>query len=596
VSVVLCYHALSDAWDSPLAVTPARFERQIRHWLRRGYEPVTFSQAVGDPSRSFAVTFDDAFASVHSLALPILRALRVPATVFVPTAFPGAAPLSWPGIEHWAGSAELRCMDWAQIDGLRELGWEIGSHTVTHPHLTELGDAELARELRDSREALGGCTSLAYPYGDVDARVIAATAQAGYTAAAALPAKPHAATPLEWPRIGVYRKDGAARVALKELRGRGAPRGHALAVHTDQLYRRDAAGLSTAQPFALFVAQLREHCDDLVICGRLEEGRAAHALPPNVRFAPLPAYGSATDPVALVRGAGAALRTWWRVLDDADTAWLLGPSAIGVLFALLTLARGRRLTLGVRQDLPTYARTRHPGRRSVALAADVLDAAWRALARRAGATVVIGAALAQRYGDAPGLLDARISLMSERELEAPERDWAGTLRVLSVSRLDEEKNPLLLADVLALLPARFELAVCGEGPLAAALRERLDPARGTLLGALPREELLAEYRRSHLLLHVSRTEGVPQVLFEAFATGAAVVATDVGGVAAAADGAALLIPPSDAQAAADALERLAGDEALRSRLLSRAGEIARESTLERCAATVAQALLQRSSS
>ena len=65
---------------------------------------------------------------------------------------------------------------------------------------------------------------------------------------------------------------------------------------------------------------------------------------------------------------------------------------------------------------------------------------------------------------------------------------------------------------------------------------------------------MASFRRSthssDVFLHVSWTEGVPQVLFEAFAAGLPVVATDVGGVAQAVDGAALLVAPGDALAAA----------------------------------------------
>ena len=54
----------------------------------------------------------------------------------------------------------------------------------------------------------GECTSLAYPYGDADERVIAATQRAGYAAAAALPGDFSAPRPLAFPRVGVWHVDG----------------------------------------------------------------------------------------------------------------------------------------------------------------------------------------------------------------------------------------------------------------------------------------------------------------------------------------------------------------------------------------------------
>jgi glycosyltransferase involved in cell wall biosynthesis len=92
--------------------------------------------------------------------------------------------------------------------------------------------------------------------------------------------------------------------------------------------------------------------------------------------------------------------------------------------------------------------------------------------------------------------------------------------------------------------------------------------------------LLDLYRRSHVFLHVSRTEGFPQVLTEAFASCLPTVATAVGGVPAAADGAALLIPPNNALAAADAIERIVVDAQLRERLIQAGSCRARVDTLE----------------
>jgi peptidoglycan/xylan/chitin deacetylase (PgdA/CDA1 family) len=222
-SVVLCYHAVSEDWPSKLAVRPRQLRAHVAHLLGRGYRPATFSAAVGE-SGMFAVTFDDAFATVGSVALGVLRDLDVPATVFVPTAFPDShGPLVWPGMEQWPTgrhAGELRCLGWDELAMLADLGWEIGSHTVTHPRLTQVDDARLASELSDSKHTIEQrldrpCTAIAYPYGDEDERVVAAAARAGYVAGAALPSRPHTDDPLRWPRIGAYRRDGLLRMATK---------------------------------------------------------------------------------------------------------------------------------------------------------------------------------------------------------------------------------------------------------------------------------------------------------------------------------------------------------------------------------------------
>jgi peptidoglycan/xylan/chitin deacetylase (PgdA/CDA1 family) len=222
-SVVLCYHAVSEHWPSSLAVRPRQLRAHVAHLLGRGYRPATFSAAVAGRGM-LAVTFDDAFATVGTLGLSVLRELGVPGTVFVPTAFPDSpGPLLWPGLEQWPDSPyadELRCLGWDELAALAGCGWEIGSHTVTHPRLTRLDDEQLAAELSGSKRAveerLGrACCSLAYPYGDEDARVVAAVRRAGYVAAAALPSTPHGDEPLRWPRIGAYRHDGLLRLATK---------------------------------------------------------------------------------------------------------------------------------------------------------------------------------------------------------------------------------------------------------------------------------------------------------------------------------------------------------------------------------------------
>jgi glycosyltransferase involved in cell wall biosynthesis len=142
--------------------------------------------------------------------------------------------------------------------------------------------------------------------------------------------------------------------------------------------------------------------------------------------------------------------------------------------------------------------------------------------------------------------------------------------------------------VLARLNAdgtRWRLTVIGEGPLRERLAERLGllgvATDADLRGYVPHDDGLIEaYRSSDVLLHVSWTEGLPQILFEAFAAGLPVVATDVGGIRAAVGPATELIPPGDADAAVQALRRLHADPALRDRRARAGLELARARTLE----------------
>jgi glycosyltransferase involved in cell wall biosynthesis len=365
-----------------------------------------------------------------------------------------------------------------------------------------------------------------------------------------------------------------------------------VAVYTDQAYWKEGDAVYAARAFVVFLGELRESLERLVVVGRLdpEPRRSYYRLSERVDFAPLPWYSSAASPLHSASALAGSVRRFWRVLDDVDAVWLLGPYPLSIVFAALAVLRRKRVTLGVRQDMPSYIRSRRPGRRAIHLAGDVLERAWRLLARRFP-IVVVGPQLASNYRAASRLLEISVSLVHEREIAAAEqlaRSYDGELKVISVGRLDPEKNPLLLADVLAALRAhdpRWRFVVCGDGPLEDELAARVE-ALGLrefcdMRGHVPIDDGLMDlYRSSDLFLHVSWTEGLPQVLLEAFACGLPVVATAVGGVAAAAGDAAVLVQPGDVEQATDALLSLADDAELRARLVRAGFEHVREHTLE----------------
>jgi len=202
--MVLCYHAVSPTWEHRLSIHPDLLLRQVRAL-----------------SRFWRVhaTFDDAFRSAATV-FPALERLGVSVQIFVCTRYARAgAPLSIPEL---AGDdpAELATMSWDELREHADRGVQIGSHTVSHSHLTRLSDAELCRELEDAKEEaeaeLGRpCCELAYPYGEHDERVRAAARGVGYERAFGLRGRKGDGYAL--PRADLYRRHTVPRALIRAL-------------------------------------------------------------------------------------------------------------------------------------------------------------------------------------------------------------------------------------------------------------------------------------------------------------------------------------------------------------------------------------------
>lgn len=107
------------------------------------------------------VTFDDGWESVYTEALPILQRDGIRTTQFII-----AGDFADPGY-----------MSYDQVKSLHQLGHELGSHTMSHPDLAKLNDAQLVHELADSKATLGtiqyDIKDLALPYGSVNDKALA---------------------------------------------------------------------------------------------------------------------------------------------------------------------------------------------------------------------------------------------------------------------------------------------------------------------------------------------------------------------------------------------------------------------------------------
>ena len=158
---ILCYHSIGTPEWGVNDVTPRQFAQHVETALEMGHRFVPASviaDGEGEP-QDLAVTFDDGLTSIKN-AVPLLKAYRIPASVFVVTnwadgcsPFPGVSMLSWRDIETMASD-----------------GVTIGSHSVTHPNFAKL-DAEIAaEELERSRAVIAARTGInadefAVPFG-----------------------------------------------------------------------------------------------------------------------------------------------------------------------------------------------------------------------------------------------------------------------------------------------------------------------------------------------------------------------------------------------------------------------------------------------
>jgi peptidoglycan/xylan/chitin deacetylase (PgdA/CDA1 family) len=156
-------------------VTPENFRSQM-HFLRRSrLEVLTLDRVLAGDS-GVALTFDDGYRDCLQHALPVLRALRFPATFFIVAGRVGETD-AWP---RPAGVPEERLMGWEDLEALAGEGMAIGAHSMTHGPLTR---EEVTESKRVLEARLGvKVDHFAYPKGEHTPESEAWVREAGYRA------------------------------------------------------------------------------------------------------------------------------------------------------------------------------------------------------------------------------------------------------------------------------------------------------------------------------------------------------------------------------------------------------------------------------
>ncbi len=186
-AVVFVYHRFDEDRYPSTNISAADFKAQLDYLASHGYHVWPLSRIVSYlkdgqrlPDKVVAITIDDAFESVYTVAYPMLKARGWPFTVFVST---GAVDKDYKGF-----------MTWKQMRAMQAHGVTFANHTVSHAHLLKrLPDEDetswrerVSRDIQQAQtrlqQQLGTAPQLfAYPYGEYDTALADLVAELGYT-------------------------------------------------------------------------------------------------------------------------------------------------------------------------------------------------------------------------------------------------------------------------------------------------------------------------------------------------------------------------------------------------------------------------------
>ena len=195
---ILMYHkVLPQAEQSrhKTYVTCEQFSQHMRFLAKYGFTPITFKDYFafrdGDrsldefPHKPIILTFDDGYENNLHYALPIMQRYGFKGVLFAL-----GSEIDYNKWDADAGEPRHQLLKMEQLRTIAASGFEIGAHSLTHPHLPTLPSETADMEIRQSKLRLEqslqqSVISFAYPYGDYDDRIKALVKKAGFKCAVA---------------------------------------------------------------------------------------------------------------------------------------------------------------------------------------------------------------------------------------------------------------------------------------------------------------------------------------------------------------------------------------------------------------------------
>ncbi|MCM8767769.1 MAG: polysaccharide deacetylase family protein [Candidatus Omnitrophica bacterium] len=187
--MILAYHRINPWYkDDPLTVNPENFEKQISYLLKRGFKQV--ENDYEKIEKNLIITFDDGFYDNIIFGLPLFKKLKIKPIIFVIVGYVSTDKV-W---DRYKDYEKDRFMKWEEIKEIINQDIEIGSHTLSHPHLTQITLEKAKEEIFSSKKVLEDKIGkevkfFCYPYGEFNEKIIEFVKIAGYRYAFVTPKK-----------------------------------------------------------------------------------------------------------------------------------------------------------------------------------------------------------------------------------------------------------------------------------------------------------------------------------------------------------------------------------------------------------------------
>ena len=171
---ILCYHKVNDTDQNYMTVSTEHFKAQMKFLSQQGYRTISLASFLAGKAdeKNIILTFDDGYRDNHDYAYPILMEFGFSASIF-------------------CVAERMNTEDYLTSENIRQMsldGFEFGSHTISHPHLTQLKSEEKQFEISNSKKRLEDLIQkqvdfFCYPYGEYDQESVLLVEQSGYLGA-----------------------------------------------------------------------------------------------------------------------------------------------------------------------------------------------------------------------------------------------------------------------------------------------------------------------------------------------------------------------------------------------------------------------------